>query len=332
MKRIFITPSKIDWDIMRENNAHLGNVQMMTLLQVGQVVVVALERNSAKVKTLKEDALKSQQAWRHAQTFGGVEPAQLMLIDLLMNGHKLRTIEPESLVNSALGYIDAGKPFVDGTLEFKKSLYEQAGKAYEKVMKAASFELEHVTTVGGMTKRGASAAAQNATQAYKLIDGSTLAQRLIAWDTGIQGDSVRSYIREEARVRSANFQKSIANYAQNLDEVAKYSKWLKRGGYVGMAVEVGMSGYKAYDAYQKGDNKKAIEEIGQGVGGLIGGAAGGGMAGLAVTAVFGVATGGVGLVVVGLFVTGSAYYGGEKTKELAKWGTDKINENIGDKP
>lgn len=43
MKRIFITPSKIDWDIMRENNAHLGNVQMMTLLQVGQVVIVALE-------------------------------------------------------------------------------------------------------------------------------------------------------------------------------------------------------------------------------------------------------------------------------------------------
>ena len=62
MKRIFINPSKIDWDIMRENNAHLGNVQMMTLLQAGQVVVVALERNSAKVKALKEDALKSQEA------------------------------------------------------------------------------------------------------------------------------------------------------------------------------------------------------------------------------------------------------------------------------
>ena len=328
MKRIFITPSKIDWDIMRENNAHLGNVQMMTLLQVGQVVVVALERNSAKVKTLKEDALKSQQAWRHAQTFGGVEPAQLMLIDLLMNGHKLRTIEPESLVNSTLGYIDAGKPFVDGTLEFKKSLYEQAGKAYEKVMKAASFELEHVTTVGGMTKRGASAAAQNATQAYKLIDGSTLAQRLIAWDTGIQGDSVRSYIREEARVRSANFQKGIANYAERLDEVGKYSKWLKRGGYVGMAIETGMSGKKMYDAYEKGDTKQVIEEGGQLAGSLGGGALAGWAAGSAML-VLGIGTGGVGLVVVGLFVAGSAYYGGELGKEKTKeYITDPINKHI----
>ena len=338
MKRIFITPSKIDWDIMRENNAHLGNVQMMTLLQVGQVVIVALERNNRKAIRMKAEAQKAQAAWRNAQMFGSVEPAHLMIVDLLLNGHKLHTVEPKTLTESVFGYIDAGKPFVDGSIEFKKSLYEQANKAYEKVKDAAKPELSKVTTIEGMTKRGASAAGQNASRAYKLMDGSTLAQKLLAWDTGVQGDSVRSYISQEARVRHADFQKGISRYAQGLDEVAKYSKWLKRGGYVGMAIETGISAKKMYDAYEKGDTKKVIEEGGQLGGSLIGGAAGGAIGGLvgsgamlAVTAVFGVATGGVGLVIVGLFAAGGAWYTGEKGKELAKWGTDQINQQIREK-
>ena len=159
------------------------------------------------------------------------------------------------------------------------------------------------------------------------MDGSTLAQKLMAWDTGIQGDSVRSYINQEARVRHADFQKGISRYAQGLDEVAKYSKWLKRGGYVGMTIETGISAKKMYDAYEKGDTKKVIEEGGQLGGSLIGGAAGGAAAGLLVTAVFGVATGGVGLVIVGLFVAGSAYTGGEVFKAGAKAITDEINNS-----
>ena len=82
----------------------------------------------------------------------------------------------------------------------------------------------------------------------------------------------------------------------------------------------------------KGDTKKVIEEGGQLGGSLIGGAAGGAIGGLvgsgamlAVTAVFGVATGGVGLVIVGLFTAGGAYYGGEALKAGVKAITDEIN-------
>ena len=164
------------------------------------------------------------------------------------------------------------------------------------------------------------------------MDGSTLAQKLMAWDTGIQGDSVRSYISQEARVRHADFQKGISRYAQGLDEVAKYSKWLKRGGYVGMAIETGISAKKMYDAYEKGDTKKVIEEGGQLVGSLGGGALGGATASAAAgvaVAVFGIGTGGIGLVVIGLFVAGSAYAGGEGGKWVAKeYITDPINKHI----
>ena len=90
-------------------------------------------------------------------------------------------------------------------------------------------------------------------------------------------------------------------------------------------IETGVSAKKMYDAYEKGDTKKVIEEGGQLGGSLIGGAAGGAAAGLLVTAVFGVATGGVGLVVVGLFVAGSAYASGEVFKAGAKVITDEIN-------
>lgn len=332
MKRIFINPSAIDWDLMRENNKHLGNVQMITLLRPGQIVIIALERNNPKRKSMIADAIKAQQAWQQAQAIGSIEPGHLMLVDLLLQGGKLKPVDEKSLMDSSIGYIEAGKPFVDGSLEFKKSLFEQVRKAHSKVLQAAEPELAKVTTVGGMTKRGASAAGQNASRAYKLMDGSTLAQKLMAWDTGIQGDSVRSYINQEARVRHADFQKGISRYAQGLDEVAKYSKWLKRGGYVGMTIETGISAKKMYDAYEKGDTKKVIEEGGQLVGSLGGGAAGGAIAAYAVTAIFGVATGGVGLVVVGLFVAGSAYGVGEGGKAFAKWSTDKINNSLGGTP
>ena len=135
MNRIFINPSKIDWDIMRENNKHLGNVQMMTVLQPGQVVIIALERNNPKVKQMMADALKAQQSWKQAQMFGPVSSGELMLVDLLMQGGKLKPIEQKSSLDSAIGYIDAGKPFVDGSLEFKKSLFEQSRKAYDKVIR-----------------------------------------------------------------------------------------------------------------------------------------------------------------------------------------------------
>ena len=332
MKRIFINPSAIDWDLMRENNKHLGNVQMITLLRPGQIVIIALERNNPKRKSMIADAIKAQQAWQQAQAIGSIEPGHLMLVDLLLQGGKLKPVDEKSLMDSSIGYIEAGKPFVDGSLEFKKSLFEQVRKAHSKVLQAAEPELAKVTTVGGMTKRGASAAGQNASRAYKLMDGSTLAQKLMAWDTGIQGNSVRSYISQEARVRHADFQKGISRYAQGLDEVAKYSKWLKRGGYVGMTIETGISAKKMYDAYEKGDTKKVIEEGGQLVGSLGGGAAGGAIAAYAVTAIFGVATGGVGLVVVGLFVAGSAYGVGEGGKAFAKWSTDKINNSLGGTP
>ena len=84
----------------------------------------------------------------------------------------------------------------------------------------------------------------------------------------------------------------------------------------------------------KGDTKKVIKEGGQLVGSLGGGALGGAAASAtagAVLAVFGVATGGVGLVIVGLFAAGGAWYTGEKGKELAKWGTDQINQQIREK-
>ena len=336
MKRIFINPSAIDWELMRENNKHLGNVQMMTLLRPGQIVILALERNNPKRNSIMADALKAQKSWQQAQAICTIDPGHLMLVDLLLQCGKLKPIDEKSLMDSSIGYIEAGKPFVDGSLEFKKSLFEQVRKAHAKVMQAAEPELAKVTTVGGMTKRGASAAGQNASRAYKLMDGSTLAQKLMAWDTGIQGDSVRSYINQEARVRHADFQKGITHYAESLDEVAKYGKWLKRGGYVGMAIETGISAKKMYDAYEKGDTKKVIEEGGQLVGSLGGGAIGGWTGGAigaglvtGVSIVFGVATGGVGLVVVGLFAAGGAYAAGEGGKWVAKeYITDPINKHI----
>jgi hypothetical protein len=328
INRIFKTPTDREHSVMREINKHL--TYSFDQLQPGQVVIVALEKNNPKVKSMMKEAENAQKVWAEQSRLHSIDATFLMLLDLKLQKHALKTLDSKSFVSEAVGMIDAGKPYVDGTLKFNEEMFKSSGSAYEKMMKAAGPAFDNVTTVGGMTKRGVSAAGQNASKAYQMMDGA-VARKLFEWDTGIQADKARDFISQEARVRQVNYQKGITNIADEMATVGKYSKWLKAGGTVGIVLEVGVSGYKFNEAREKGDNKGMITETGQLAGSLGGGSAGGyvgGLAGAGVVMALGLATGGVGLVVIGIFVAGGAYLGGEGGKVFLKKVTDKVNEHV----
>ena len=326
MKRIFITPNKIDWDIMRENNAHLGNVQMMTLLQVGQVVVVALERNSAKVKQMLLDAKSAASAWQKTLT---LEATETFLLDLFMAGGKLVTDGIQDVYSKGINpsfdnYFDITtdylKPIKDayGTLNDTKLKINM--RAYEVIIRQAEAELSNVTTTNGMYKRARSAVysaeSKLVQKSIKLFDGSKVGKALFTKETGLLSDSAKTIIKEEAQVRSAS---NLKNVDSGLGKISKARQALRGAAVIGVVVDAGIAGYKAYDKYQKGDIHGAKVEAARGAAGSVVGLAAGGAATYGLMLVFGVATGGVGLVLMGAVVAGASFAGG-------KWAENKVND------
>ena len=143
------------------------------------------------------------------------------------------------------------------------------------------------------------------------------------------GISSRSLVHRWTEAGSAQH---IAGYASHLDGVAKASKYLNYGGWVGTAIGGGASVMKVQDVCTAGDTEACkrvrFTESGSFIGELVGGSAAGvifgaGTAGV-ICAGLGITTAGAGTLICGLVVTGTGSLAtgfalgktGEKTGEL----------------
>lgn len=332
MKRAFIKPSQINWDVMKEVNAHLGSISTITLLKPGQVVIVSKtkDRGNAKLQSMKAAAVKAQAAWTKANVDGKIDTAEMTLIDLLIKGHKLVPIGADEIegVNSqtlasGLSITDDYKPYVDGMIGLAAANFDQVAKAQNALAKVARDT--SYTTEKGTIKRATRAAAQQHPKPFRLLNDSGYARKLVYWDTGIQAGRARDYIRAEVQLRSATTNGGIDSVASNLEKVGKISKILKGVGYVGIAIDATTAGVKAYDSYDKGDVKGGNVEVGKGVGSIAAGVAGGAAVGAFVGyLVLGVVTGGVGLVVVGVAAAAAGYGAGK----AGEWGGEKVANQV----
>lgn len=105
----------------------------------------------------------------------------------------------------------------------------------------------------------------------------------------------------------------IPGYANHFEGVAKASKYLKYGGWVGTAIGGGASAMKVQDVCTAGDNeackKVKFTEGGGFIGGMIGGSAAGAILGAGTTGIIcaglGIPTAGAGSLICGLVVVGA---------------------------
>jgi uncharacterized Zn-binding protein involved in type VI secretion len=117
----------------------------------------------------------------------------------------------------------------------------------------------------------------------------------------------------------------IPGYATHLDEVAKVSKYLKYGGWVGVGLGVGSSYLKVYEACRAGETeackKIRFTETGSLAGSVAGGAAGAGIGKVAASAVcrFGV----LGKAACGIVTVAATAFGVSK-------GAEAIGESAGE--
>lgn len=335
MKRAFIKPSQINWDVMKEVNDHLGNVTTVTMLKPGQVVIVSKTKGSSnpKLQKMKTAAVKAQAAWKEAIADGKIDVTEMALIDLLIKGHELIPINAEDIegmssqkLANSLSLSDDYKPYVDGMIGLTAANFDQAAKAQQALAKVAQ-DISY-TTDKGTVKRATRAAAQQHPKPFRMLNDSRFARQLVYWDTGIKANRARDYISAQVQLRSADLNGGIDTAAENLKKVGRISKVLQRAGYVGIAIDATTAGVKAYDAYGKGDTKGGNVEVGKGVGSIAGGIGAGAGAGLAITLIFGVATGGVGLVVIGVAAAAAGYFGGKAGGKIGQAGAETLNNVV----
>jgi hypothetical protein len=128
------------------------------------------------------------------------------------------------------------------------------------------------------------------------------------------GISTKSVVHHWSKAGGAG---QIAGYATHLDEVARVSKYLKYGGYVGIALGGTASALKVKEVCSSGDvqacERVRFTEAGGFAGGVAGGIAGANVGGYAAyigCGAVGVATGGVGGVICGLILIGGGSLAG----------------------
>lgn len=333
MARAFKKPTQQDWDAMRSVNAHLGNLTSLTLLKPGQVVVFSRTKNHSnpKLQAMMTAAQKAQATWESVTADGHLAAEELVLIDLLMQGHKLVPIsadEVEGLTSEhkarALGLTDDYKPYTDAMIGLAAANFDSATEAHRTVSGTA--HTVPYTTPKGTAKRAVREAAHAHPKQFKLLNDSAYARKLVYWDTGIKANRARDYIAQAVQLRSASTNGGINQFSTNLSQIGKFSKILRGAGYIGIALDAGSSAIKAHDAYSKGDVSGGNIEVGKGVGSIVGGAAAGLVASYLVVAV---ATGGIGLVLLGVVAVGAGMAGSAGGEHLGERAAKLINSATG---
>ncbi|PSS56523.1 PAAR domain-containing protein [Pseudomonas sp. BBP2017] len=146
------------------------------------------------------------------------------------------------------------------------------------------------------------------------------------------GISTKSLVHHWSRAGAPG---EIPGYATHLDQVAKTAKYLKYGGYVGIALGGGASVLKVQEVCRAGETEECkkvrFTEAGSFSGGFGGGMAGAYVGGKTAVAVCGGAAvaGGVGVAVCGIvFVGGGALAGGLGTSAGGEWLGEFLYEKI----
>ena len=119
----------------------------MTLLKPGQVVIFSKTKSSSnpKLAQMMGAAQKAQDAWVEANKDGQIDKAEMLLIDLLMNGHKLVEINPHDVeglddtsIAMGLSLTDTYKPFADSSIGLAAANFNRPLKNPPSTLASAS--------------------------------------------------------------------------------------------------------------------------------------------------------------------------------------------------
>lgn len=294
--------SKAKFDVL---NAHVLN----TVVLPGELIIVG-DNSTPSCKT--EEAFYMKKAFE-------VHSA-LMANGMQADGF---LVENHELITRALGYSSIGIGSV--------------GSAWSKHLDGIKKTLEEIESVHRYHVRSGTAQGRNDFLAKRELLFMQLDEQLKGFAKYGSGLRNQGSIRHMLEISKQTYLHSgvITGYAETINGVAKASRFMKAGTYLGIGLNVAATGTSIYAACTTGREvqcrKAKYVEGGKLTGGLtfgtVGGSAGAGMAMLGCTVVLGTVTGGPGALACAIIGGGvGGYYGGEIGGEIGESGGEIIYE------
>ncbi|WP_228256129.1 hypothetical protein [Acinetobacter halotolerans] len=145
-------------------------------------------------------------------------------------------------------------------------------------------------------------------------------KKFLRWDQSIKTTNMRRMLKQSALVRDNNFKGGLKDYAKEMGKIGKFAMQLKIAGYVSLATDVVSSSVKVYEAAPEDKARTTVVEtakVGTGIGFGI----------YASYLIVGLATGGTGLIVIGIVAVGAAM-AAKSTSEIAGYGAGYIYDKV----
>lgn len=340
LTRIYERPYRKDVEevIFRENNSHLTGSPVLTL-QAGDFVILSNTANSSNKELikLKKEAKLAKVEFDKVEKEFGFDSERFarnidFLHDVILNSeyvaltekHK-SSQEPSNSVNYAA--VAAGTS--QGIVTFNEISNKKVTEAYVKIVEAMDYEKTNKTKLAN--PKNFKLFKRKYTKLFKNFDNS-FSQSYFKYNFGIQTGKLRQQIKKNVHARPSSYKGGIKAYAKNFRNMGKVDKFTKVGGNLLIAASVGDATMNVKDAYNTGDSdhtQKTIIKETLKLEGSLGGAglASGGVM-LAATA-FGLGTGGLGFIVVGVVAAGAGlvggHYGGIAGQSAGIWIGDQVD-------
>lgn len=294
-----------DWDILRSNNPHLLNLVPLGVLQPGQVVVLS---NSTTAKTLAEYKKQAKRAQDNLEMmqkdkeFDALFFAQNyeFFYDALERDNT-RVIKKDAFdKNNHPLTIKFDKNKKDkGFFEQKMAADAALIMAQGQVNRVYGLHAELVKRYSEANIKGTPNASikfsefknENA-KIYNELNQESL-KKFLRWDQSIKTNNMRRMLNQSAFSRDNNYKGGIKDYVKKMGEVGKVSKYLKGIGYLSIVVDVMTASVEVYDAKPEDKARTTVVETAKVTAGI-----GSGVVLSAI--VIGLATGGTGLLVLGI--------------------------------
>lgn len=330
--RVFKKPlTHSDWDILQANNPHLSSLVSVGVLQPGWVIILS---NSTTAKELVEYKKHAKEAKSKLDQMAKEKDfdAQFFaqnyefLYDALHNKNT-KTVKKDIFEND--------HPL---TIKFNKDKKEDGFFEQKMIPDAALLMIEaQVTRIyrlhGELIQNYTDANIKGTPNAsvkfsafrnenakiYQELNQESV-KKFLRWDQGIKTSNMRKMLNQSVLARGNNYKGGPKEYAKTMWETGKASKFLKRIGYLSIAFDVIDSSVAVYEAAPEDKARTAVVETVKAGTGIISGV-------YASALIIGLATGGTGLVVLGI-VAITAPMAGKALSEITSWGTGKIYDSI----
>ncbi|MGE8645929.1 hypothetical protein [Acinetobacter vivianii] len=306
-QRVFKKPlAAKDWEILKANNPHLSNLVAMGVLQPGQVVIIS---NSTTAKELPEYKKQAQLAYQNLEEmkkdkdfdaeffaqnyeffYDALQGKDTKIINKNFfedNDHPL-TIKFNQQEKKDSFFEQ--KMAVDGALVMAEGQSHRIYRIHSEL--ALKYAEEQAKGSGLANPKNFTQFKQKYANLYKELDQESV-KKFLRWDQSIKTNNMRRMLKQSAIVRDGTYKGGIREYVKQMGEISRFASQLKIAGYVSMAADVVSSGVNVYEAAPEDKTRTTVVETTKIVTGI-------GVGALTSYVIIGFASGGTGLVVIGI--------------------------------